>query len=149
MRWVTGQKAGLNALACAWLIRRFIDPHAVILFSSDDKVKDAMMQGFIPFYIPNHSLCPQNECPTFSALIERFHLDSPPLKELESLIRQAEKSWGEISMPIACGLKALGMGLQHSGDNDAEILFLQEYILDALYFGLSMQFCAPKAHGKV
>jgi hypothetical protein len=59
MRWVTVRKAGLDALACAWLIRRFIDRDADILFASWSGIAQAVDQGFLPFHVPGYPLAPQ------------------------------------------------------------------------------------------
>jgi hypothetical protein len=139
MRWVTGHNAGLDALACAWLIRRFIDPDADILFSSHEKIKEAIYRGFIPFHVPDCPFSPHGERPTFSLLLENFRLSNPALKRVEALIYQAGKSWETVFNSAAGGLKVLDLGMKYSGDNDAENLCLQECILNALYFRISMK----------
>jgi len=40
MRWVTRERPKTDRIACPWLIRRFIDPDAEILYVPADDVLD-------------------------------------------------------------------------------------------------------------
>lgn len=78
MLWVTGRRAGLDALACAWLIRRFIDSDAVVLFAAGGKINEAVSRGFTPFCVGNTPLRARDECTSFAGIMERFKLVSQP-----------------------------------------------------------------------
>ena len=40
MRWVTRERPKTDRIACPWLIRRFVDPDAEILYVPADQVLD-------------------------------------------------------------------------------------------------------------
>ena len=40
MKWVTRARPKTDRIACPWLIRKFIDPHAEILYVPADQVLD-------------------------------------------------------------------------------------------------------------
>ena len=50
--WVTRSRPKVDRIACPWLIRRFVDPHAVILFAAPGEVLGVAAQtGAAPFDI--------------------------------------------------------------------------------------------------
>jgi hypothetical protein len=136
MRWVTVRKAGLDALACAWLIRRFIDRDADILFASWSGIAQAVDQGFIPFHVPGYPLAPQKGKTVFAVLLAQAGLSAGSLRVLADLISQASHASKEAALPMARGLAALEAGLRFGPVDDAGNLCLQECILDALVMGL-------------
>ena len=53
MRWVTRERPKTDRIACPWLIRRFIDPDAQILYVRADEVLDvASREGARSFDAP-------------------------------------------------------------------------------------------------
>ena len=46
MRWATRAGVHIDRAACAWLIRRFIDPHAEFSFVTDPTLVPADATGF-------------------------------------------------------------------------------------------------------
>ena len=50
MRWVTWEQVGIDRMACAWLIRRFVDPAAEFQFVPVGR--QDMPAGAEPFDIP-------------------------------------------------------------------------------------------------
>lgn len=52
VKWVTRKEAHVDRIACPWLIRRFVDPDAQILFVPvEDVMPTAAEEGAIPFDI--------------------------------------------------------------------------------------------------
>jgi hypothetical protein len=52
-RWVTRERPKIDRIACPWLIRRFIDPKAEILFVPTAEVfETAEREGAVAFDIP-------------------------------------------------------------------------------------------------
>ena len=48
MKWVTRERPKIDRIACPWLIRRFIDPQARILFVDPDQVPNTAKE-----YLPS------------------------------------------------------------------------------------------------
>jgi hypothetical protein len=57
MKYVTRARARVDRIACAWLIRRFIDPEAEILYVPPSEVMTvAGCEGALPFDVPGVEL---------------------------------------------------------------------------------------------
>ena len=57
--WVTRRRPKIDRIACPWLIRRFLDPQARILFVDPDQVVNVAREtGGVPFDIEGVELQP-------------------------------------------------------------------------------------------
>ena len=53
MKWITRERPKIDRIACPWLIKRFVDPKAEIIYVPFDKVlKQAEELEAIPFDLP-------------------------------------------------------------------------------------------------
>jgi hypothetical protein len=75
MKWVTRARPKTDRIACPWLVRRFIDPTAEILYVPADQVLEvAEREGARSFDAPSAEFTHQgNQC-TFEVLIDAFDL---------------------------------------------------------------------------
>jgi hypothetical protein len=136
MKWVTREKARVDRIACPWLIRRFVDPHAEFLYVPKDKVKAvASSAGAIPFDTPgaelHHFQVDGVEYVTFDAVIRKYKLSDPALLELAKIVRAADGGSG--GSPEAAGLEAAATGFRLLASDDFENQRLQFPLYDALY----------------
>src|SRR5437762_9982613 len=98
MKWVTRARPKTDRIACPWLIRRFIDPDAQILFVPADQVLDvAAREGGYSFDAKNatytHRRMPDRELCTFEVLIIEHRLESDPaLVRLARIVHAADRS---------------------------------------------------------
>lgn len=132
-RWITRERPKIDRLACPWLIRRFIDERAVILYAPTAQVFErAARERAVPFDIPDAEFSHVGEKCSFDAFIEKFGLDDEGLAHLAPIIRGADTGRPELA-PEAAGLHAISLGLAR-GFEDDQALFEQGLILyDALY----------------
>ena len=57
MKFVTRAKAKVDRIACAWLIRRFIDPLAEILYvPAEEVMTTSEREDALPFDVPHVEL---------------------------------------------------------------------------------------------
>lgn len=132
-KWVTRERPKIDRIACPWLIRRFIDPNAIILFAPTADVFDvAASKSAIAFDIPGADFSHVGERCSFDAFIERFGLDDPGLEILAPIIRGADTDSHHLA-PQAAGLHAISLGLAHNYVNDHELLMQGMILYDALY----------------
>lgn len=68
-RWVTRPRPGVDRMASAWLIRRFVDPHAVFAFVDRPADTDVPFDMYVGEFSHHGSLC------TFETLAQRFGLE--------------------------------------------------------------------------
>jgi hypothetical protein len=54
--WITRERPKVDRVACPWLIKRFVDPQAEILYvPADQVVAVAQREGATPFDVPNRA----------------------------------------------------------------------------------------------
>ncbi|EQD39169.1 rhodanese domain protein [mine drainage metagenome] len=136
MKWVTREKARVDRIACAWLIRKFIDTKAEFLYVPKETVMDvAKEEGATPFDAPGAELHHYEEngqeFVSFDALIKKYELKDAALFELAKIVRVADGGSG--SEVEAAGLEAAATGFRLLAKDDFENQRLQFPLYDALY----------------
>jgi hypothetical protein len=133
MKWVTRERPKIDRLACPWLIRRFIDPEAEILYVPTAEVLGcAARTGAIAFDVPGVELTHAGPFCSFDAFLRKYGLDSPGLARLAEIVRAADTDTVERS-PEAAGLLAVTLGLSANIRDDQKLLEVGLTLYDALY----------------
>ena len=133
MKWVTRERPKIDRLACPWLIRRFIDPQAEILYVPPAEVMNtARSQGAIPFDVPGVELTHDGPLCSFDAFLSKYTLEDPGLARLAEIVRAADTDTLEKS-PEAPGLLAITLGLGANIADDQALLREGLVVYDALY----------------
>jgi rhodanese-related sulfurtransferase len=132
-RWVTRARPKIDRVACPWLIRRFIDPDAELLYVSPSEVLAvARAQSAVPYDVPDVALSHDGGRCSFDAFLDRYRLRDPALQELATIVRGADT--GELDLaPQAPGLLAVSLGLSRLFADDHEMLRHGMVVYDALY----------------
>jgi len=131
--WVTRERPKVDRIACPWLIRRFVDPHAVILFVRPSEViAVGERYGAAPFDIEGVFWSHRGELCTFDVMIEEFGLNTEPLKRLAEMVRGADTARLDLA-PEAAGLLAASLGLSRMYADDLEQLDAGMLLYDAFY----------------
>ena len=135
MKWVTRARPKTDRIACPWLIRRFIDPHAEILYVPADRVLAiAAAEGGNSFDAPGARYDHRDGRCTFEVLIEDYDLgDDPALARLAAIVHAADIADDVHSDPIGPGLLAIGIGGLDVEDDDDRLLERATFVYDALY----------------
>jgi hypothetical protein len=144
--WVTRGRPKIDRIACPWLIRRFIDADAKILFVDPAYVEASAAEvGGIPFDIANVEIFHEGERCSFDTMLKLFGLENEPsLAKLALIVRGADTARPDLA-PEAAGLHAISLGLsQLSGDDDHGLLTRGFMIYDALFAWL--RFAADERH---
>jgi hypothetical protein len=144
--WVTRRRPKIDRVACPWLIRRFIDPQARILYVDPDQVAEAAKEsGAIPFDIEGVELSHDGARCTFDTMLRLFGLqDDPTLARLAPIVRGADTARPDLA-PEAAGLHAVSLGLSAlAGDDDHGVLARGFLVYDALFAWL--RFAADERH---
>jgi rhodanese-related sulfurtransferase len=144
--WVTRRRPKIDRIACPWLIRRFIDPQARILFVDPPEVAAVAREtGAVPFDIDNVELSHDGDRCSFDTMLQIFGLDEEPsLARLAVIVRGADTARHDIA-PEAAGLHAVSLGLSSlAGDDDHGLLRRAFLVYDALFAWL--RFAADERH---
>jgi len=134
--WVTRARPKVDRIACPWLIRRFVDPGAVVLFVPPAEVASvAERYGATPFDVEGAGIAWSHEgenC-TFDAMVTGFNLSGfEALSHLARIVRGADTARPDI-VSEAAGLVALSLGLSRMFADDHEQLDAGMLVYDALY----------------
>jgi hypothetical protein len=112
MKWVTRERPKTDRVACPWLIQKFIDPEAEIIYAPADRVLEvAQREGARSFDAPGAEFNRREGTCSFEVLIEDFDLaGDPALARLAKIVHAADIE-GEIHTdPLAPGLLAIAEG---------------------------------------
>jgi hypothetical protein len=135
MKWVTRARPKTDRIACPWLIRRFIDPDAEILYVPADQVLDvAAEQDALSFDAPGAEYDHRDGMCTFEVLISDYDLqDDPALTRLAKIVHAADIDSGLHTDPGGPGLLAIGLGGLDVEADDQRLLDRASFVYDALY----------------
>jgi hypothetical protein len=135
MKWVTRARPKTDRIACPWLIRRFIDPDAEILYVPADQVLDvAQREDARSFDADGAEFTHRGDQSTFEVLIEDYRLDrDPALARLARIVHAADIASELDTDPAGPGLLAIGLGGLEVEDDDHRLLERAEFVYDALY----------------
>jgi hypothetical protein len=135
MKWVTRARPKTDRIACPWLIKRFIDPEAEILYVDAPQVLEvAARVGARSFDAAGAEFDHRGGKCTFEVLIDDFDLaGDPALVRLASIVHAADID-GELDTdPGGPGLLAIGLGGLDVEADDHRLLDRARFVYDALY----------------
>ena len=131
MRWVTWQHVGVDRIACAWLIRRFVDPDAELLFVPVGQ--KPLPDEAQPFDIPGVELSHHDGHASFHAFLRRYELADPVLHRIARVVDEADTVQEAALEPAAAGLDLICRGIRRISRDDREALERGALVYDALY----------------
>jgi hypothetical protein len=117
-------------MASAWLIRRFIDPHARFGFVPD---RDAVPEQAVPFDMFGVELSHQGTGCTFETLCAVFGIREPAVARLAAIVHDLDLKDARFGAPESATVSAVIEGLQLSHSEDEALLAQGMTLFDALY----------------
>jgi hypothetical protein len=150
MKWVTRKGVKFDRTACAWAIKRFIDPEAEFDFLSGDEAMNAAIEGgakaFHNYVFTGRREDLPAERVNFPKLLSMYGLDEkdPALPIMADTVRKAESVGWQRDGTEHYSLWAIANGI-HSivGGDDAGMVERMMPVYDALY-----AYCKLRAEGK-
>jgi hypothetical protein len=134
MKWVTRARPKTDRIACPWLIRRFIDPNAEILYvPNDDVLSTSQRENAHSFDAPGAEYDHRDAKCTFEVLIDDFNLQDRALDRLARIVHAADISTDLDTDPAGPGLLAIGLGGLAVETDDQRLLERAEFVYEALY----------------
>jgi hypothetical protein len=131
VKWVTWENIGVDRMACGWLIRRFIDPTAELLFIPMNQKE--LPEGAESFDIPGVRLSHHRGHCTFHTMLDAYSLTDPVLRRLARIVDEADIVQEVAVEPTAPGLDAICRGVRLVSADDATALERGRMVYDALY----------------
>lgn len=133
MTWVTWIGVRIDRIACAWLIRRFIDPEARFHYITPHSV---LPPGEVPFDIPGVRFSHHQGRASFHAICAAHEMHDPILERIAAIIDAADAAGDAVLHPEAVGLDAVCSALASVTGSDEEAVRIGGALFEALYQAL-------------
>jgi hypothetical protein len=134
MKWVTREHPKTDRIACPWLIRKFIDPDAEIVYVPRDEVLAyAQREGATSFDAPGAQYTHRDGRCSFETLVVEYRIDDPAIALMARVVHGADVSDDRDATPQSRGLEAIADGFALLDLDDQRQLELELPVYDALY----------------
>jgi len=133
MKWITREHPKIDRIACAWLLKRFIDKEAEIIYVPFEQViPKAEELGATPFDVPDVEFTHYEDKCTFDYFVKKYQLKDPALLTMATIVRGADTDAHHLASQCS-GLWAISAGLAYNTPDDNQLLEKGLLIYDALY----------------
>lgn len=129
--WVTRTGIYVDRMACAWLIRRFIDPRARFAFVAAKGY--APKKGELRFDMFEGEFTHEGDLCSFETLLARFAVDDPALRAIGEIIHDIDLKDGKFHREEAVGIDRLLAGIAMSTKVDVERLSQASAVFNNLH----------------
>jgi hypothetical protein len=128
--WITRPRPGVDRMASAWLIRRFIDQQARFGFAVD---RELVPDHGVPFDMFGVEFSHQGEGCTFETLCSAFGIDGPAFSRIAAIVHDLDLKDGKFGAPECSTVSAMIEGLQLAYQHDDALLEQGMTLFDSLY----------------
>jgi hypothetical protein len=104
--WVTRPRPGVDRMASAWLIRRFIDPRAAFAFADHPRGTQIPFDMFTGEFSHYGSFC------TFETMAQRFVLKDPAITRIGQIVHDLDMKEARYGLPEAVAVGHMVEGLR-------------------------------------
>jgi hypothetical protein len=129
--WITRKGVYVDRMACAWLIRRFIDPDASFRFVSERSYRPKT--GELKFDMYEGEFTHEGALCSFEVLLRKFAPHDQALAEIGGIIHDIDLKEAKFDKPEAAGIAALLDGIAASHKSDEARLERSSALFDDLY----------------
>jgi hypothetical protein len=139
VKWVTRSRPRVNRTATVWIIRRFVDPGAEILFVDSGEVAGIQQRERARGFDAPGATYPHRDAKgrcSFEALAEEHLPDDAALRDLGRIVHGADFADEVHTTPESAGLRAISHGFPLVSANDHELVAKASFVYDALYASL-------------
>jgi hypothetical protein len=146
-RWVTRPRPGVDRMATAWLIRRFVDKDATFAFAEAPSGPDVPFDMYAGEFSHHGALC------TFEVMVDRFRLKNPAVAKVGQIVHDLDMKDTKYDPPEAVAVGRMVDGLRALHADDVTLLEHGIGMFDALASsfesdqGASRRTKVPKALG--
>jgi hypothetical protein len=129
--WVTRRDVHVDRIACSWLIRRFIDPEAIIRFVPG--------KGYVPkpgelrFDMFEGEITHEGDRSSFEVLLGRAGIDDPALQAIGEIVHDIDLKDSKFGREETAGIASLIAGIAASNPKDEERIAQGVSVFDNLY----------------
>ena len=128
--WVTRPRPGVDRMASAWLIKRFVDPHGGFAFVAD---RESVPHDAVPFDMFGVEFSHQGEGCTFETLCAVFAIQEPAVARIAGIVHDLDLKDGRFGAQEAPTVGTVIEGMQLSISKDDELLDRGMALFESLY----------------
>jgi hypothetical protein len=128
--WVTRPRPGVDRMASAWLISRFIDSEARFSFAPD---REAAPRDTVPFDMFGVEFSHRGDDCTFETLSKAFKISDGAVRRIADLVHDLDLKDGRFGAPEAAAIGVVIEGLQFVHADDDALLAQGMTLFEALY----------------
>jgi hypothetical protein len=128
--WITRPRPGVDRMASAWLIRRFVDRQARFGFAA---TRELVPDRGVPFDMFGVEFSHQGDGCTFETLCSVFGIDGPALSRIAAIVHDLDLKDGKFGAPECSTVSAMIEGLQLAYQNDDALLEQGMTLFDSLH----------------
>jgi hypothetical protein len=129
--WVTRKGVHIDRIACSWLIRRFIDPDAVIRFVAGKGYRPK--KGELRFDMFEGEITHEGDRCSFEVLLERAGIEDPALQAIAEIVHDIDLKDAKFGREEATGIASLIAGIAAANSDDEGRLAQGAPVFDNLY----------------
>lgn len=131
--WVTRHRPGIDRVACAWLIRKFIDKDAKFVFAKEPK----QYRNAIPFdMFSGDGYGHVGDRCSFETLVHEFKINDRKVNAIAQAVHDADLEDEKYGRSEAVGIDKILVGWAHQGLPDEELMSRGMELIEGLYQSL-------------
>jgi hypothetical protein len=127
--WLTRPRPGIDRMASAWFIRRFIDTGARFAFASSVTARDRR----VPFDMPDVEFGHHGARCTLEVLAHRFGIADSAVRQIAEIVHDLDLKENRFGHLEGVAMGRIVEGLRAAGASDAELLDRGGIVIEALY----------------
>jgi hypothetical protein len=129
--WVTRRDIHVDRIACAWLIKRFVDPAGTLKFVPGNDYEP--LPGELRYDMRDGEFTHEGEDCSFETILKRTGAANPALKAIGEIIHDIDLKDGKFGRPETAGIAHVIAGIcRTQGDDEARLARGRE-LLDDTY----------------
>ncbi|SDF77437.1 chromate resistance protein ChrB domain-containing protein [Chitinophaga filiformis] len=133
MKWITRERPKIDRLACPWLIKRFVEQDAEIIYVPFSEVMNKAQElDAIPFDIAGVEYTHYDDYCTFDYIIKKHNIQDPAVHAMAPIVRGADTDRHDLAAQSS-GLWAISAGMAHDEPDDYKLLEKGMLLYDSLY----------------
>ena len=134
--WVTRKRPYVDRMACAWLVRRFIDPQAAFSFKEEGELAGINREKEVSFDVRNGVFTHIDDQCTFEVLLQSFAIQDKAVQRMAQNVHDIDMKDDKFQTLESRGIEMILKGIRNRALSDGETLEQGIAVFEALFASL-------------
>jgi hypothetical protein len=143
LTWVTRKSVHVDRIACAWIVRRFVDPAATFRFVAAPGAP--VVAGEIGFDMQGAAISHEDDGCSVETLVRRAGVKDAAVRRIAEIVHDIDLKDARYGHPETAGFEQLLLGVLASNPSDDDRIARGIDLFDALYASMSRGAALPAA----